>query len=95
MDHNGHVLPTLIQFHVRRTSTVKLLSIGTLVDVWHQTLTSLQLLEKAPQLVLNQLIVLACPPGHLPNILKQLDAIQNACDKLLEKTFLGSSIVFC
>ena len=47
----------------------KLLSIGTLVDVWHLTLSSLQLLEKAPQLVLNQLILLACPPGHMTNTL--------------------------
>ncbi len=36
----------------------KLLSIGTLVNVWHQTLTSLQLLEKALQLVLDQLTLL-------------------------------------
>ena len=43
-----------------------LLSIGTLVDVWHQTLISVQFLEKAPQLVLNQLILLACPSGHIP-----------------------------
>ena len=30
------------------------------MDVWHQTLTSLQLLENAPQLILNQLLLLAC-----------------------------------
>ena len=40
----------------------KLLSIGTLVNVWHQTLSSLQLLEKALQLVLDQFILLACHP---------------------------------
>ena len=33
------------------------------MNVWHQTLTSLQLLEKALQLVLDQLIFLACRPG--------------------------------
>ena len=65
------------------------------MDVWHQTLTSLQLLEKAPQLVLNQLILLACPPGHLPNTLLQLEVIQNACDKLLETAFLAAGSVLC
>ena len=39
------------------------------MNVLHQTLTSLQLLEKAPQLVLDWIILLACPPGHLPNTL--------------------------
>ena len=49
----------------------KLLSIGTLVNVWHQTLSSLQLLEKALQLLLDQLIPLACHPGHLSNTFSQ------------------------
>jgi hypothetical protein len=40
-----------------------------MVDVWNQTITSLQLFEKAPQHVLNQLIPPACPLGHLPNTL--------------------------
>ena len=40
-----------------------------MVNVWHQTLTSLQLLENALQLVLDQLYLLACPPEHLPNTL--------------------------
>ena len=36
-------------------------------NVWHQTLASMQLLEKALKLVLDQLILLAFHPGHLPN----------------------------
>ena len=43
--------------------------LGTLVNVWHKTLTLLELLEKAPKLVQNQLILLACPPGPLTNTL--------------------------
>ena len=62
------------------------------MDVWNQTLTALQLLEKAPKLVLNQLVLLACPPGHLPNTLYQLQAIQNVRDKLLEAKYLNIHI---
>ena len=65
----GHVLPTLIQFHVQRTSIVEFTFNKNSWNVWHQTLTSLQLLEKALQLVLGQLILLAYHPGHLPNTL--------------------------
>ena len=52
----------------------KLLSIGSQVNVWHQTVrthnachTSLQLLEQGPQLVLGQLVILAYHSRHLPN----------------------------
>ena len=34
------------------------------------------ILKKALQLVIDQLILLACPPGHLPNTLQQLEVIQ-------------------
>ena len=65
------------------------------MNVWHQTLSSLQLLEKALQLVLDQLILLVCHPGHLPNTLEQMEVIKNACDKLLETAFLAASSVLC
>ena len=73
----------------------KLLSLGTLANVWHQTLTSLQLLEKALQLVLDQLMLLACHPGHLPNTLYQLEVIKNACDNLLQTAVLADGSVLC
>ena len=53
----------------------KIHSIGTLVNIWHQTLTTLQILEKGIQLVLDQLIIMVCHPKHLPNTLKQLEGI--------------------
>ena len=56
---------------------------------------SLQLLEKALQLIMDQLILFACHHGHLPNTLLQLEVIQNACDKLLETAFLGTGSVLC
>ena len=68
----------------------KLLSIRSQVNVWHQTVrthnachTSLQLLEQGPQLVLGQLVLLACHSGHLPNT-------QNACDEPRRDGICGS-----
>ena len=58
--------PLLFNFISVGQALYKLLSIEILVDDWHQTLTSLQLLEKGPKLVMIQLKLLACPPGHLP-----------------------------
>ena len=43
--------------------------------------TSLQLLKRGPQLVLGQIVLLACHSGHLPKTLKQLEIIQSLFDK--------------
>ena len=64
-----NVLPTLIQFHVHRTGIVEVTFNKNSENVWHQTCTSLQLLEQDLQLVLDQLIFLALHSGHLPNTL--------------------------
>ena len=43
----------------------------------------------------GQPICLTFHPGHLPNTVKQLEIIQNACDQPVETAFLAAGSVLC
>ena len=88
-------VPLLFNFMSVTQVLLKLLLIGTLVDVWHQTVTSLQILEKGPSACLGSAHT-SCLSSWTPAKHSVTDgSYLSACDKHLKTAFLATAIVLC